>query len=157
MKHIQANELPTYINHVAKMATFEVINAVRSLMEDVYTRTASKTRFSFQHWELEEREEGGAITFVLRLPFRAHGGPVQYTSNLWNNPYFAERLGQHASKIHQPLQEALLEVGLHPSPDLGEPITPVSWPSPPRTAIRINASDILNKVEEALQRALAGS
>lgn len=154
MKTIRPEELPAYLARITGIITREVEAAIKTLMEEVFARTVSRTRFSFQRWELEERRDSSSSTFVVRLPFHTHGADVPFTSNIWNNPYFADRLGPHASKIHQPLQEALNEIGLRPSPDLGEPIPPVPWPNPPNTVVKISPDDVLRVVEEAVQRAL---
>lgn len=154
MKVLRPHELPAFLTRVSVIVRREVEAALKALMEEVYTKTVANTRFSFQRWELDEIRTASEVAFILRLPFHTHGSGVPYTSNLWNNPYFADRLGHHASKIHQPLQEALVEVGFRPSPDLKEPISPVPWPNPPNTAVFLRQSDLLNIVSEAMKRVL---
>ena len=130
-----------------------ILTAADSLFEDILQVTQRFTKFSFQRWEKEVIRRGDRVEFTVYLPFDTTAGPVPYTSNVWNNPYFEGQLTgrentlarKHAPwkwmEIHQPLQEALAWFGIRSNPGVGEPITPVKWPKPPQTLVQMNRSD----------------
>ena len=154
MRTISYKELPAFLTKISVIIRGEVEAAIKSLVEEIYTKTVSKTRFSFQRWELDEIRTPSEVAFIVRLPFQTSGGEVPFTSNLWNNPYFADKLGSHASKIHQPLQEAMTEIGLQPIPGPKVPIAPVPWPNPPNTPVFIGHSSLLRIIRTVMRRAL---
>ena len=153
---MDVRQLPQSIEGLANSTKEVICNVLKQFFTELLQDTQSRTRFSFQRWRFEFIDEIDKVHFVIYLPFESGSDEVPYTSNVWNNPYFSYRL---KSGIHQPLQEAMIDHGLEPSPTVGVPIKPVPWPTAPETVVEIKNPNklleiVLQKMEEEIKRIL---
>jgi len=147
MPVVNLSQLPEFLGRLQRVMPEAIKQAFVELMQQILEKTQQRTPFSFQQWEFNIVTAGGTTYLAVKLPFESPNKQIPYTSNIWNNPYFAGQLPQ----IYQPLQEALTELGLKHNPALGEPIKPVSWPHPPNTIVVLDVRDLWEKVYATVQ------